>query len=649
QYEASYYGNTALSGSPILTRCESTIDYDWGDGSPAPGVPADDFSVRWQGTFDFPAGETTFTATADDGIRVWVDGILVIDAWVDQPPTTYTATRTLSAGAHQVRVEYYERGWGAVARLGWGQGGGGGPCAASEYEATYYPNISLAGSPVLTRCEPAVDHSWGTGSPAPVVPVDNFSARWVGSFDFAAGETTFSATADDGIRVFVDDVIVIDAWVDQSPTTYMATRTLSAGTHAVRVEYYERGGGAVAQLSWTTASSAPTIVSRTPAPGATGVGLNVSPSATFSEAMDAGTITATTFTLSRQADSSPVAATVSYDPTTHTATLDPSSDLQPGTGYQATVEGGAGGVTDSSGTPLGADSTWTFTTASAPNQPPAAQISAPTAALTWKVGDAIMFSGQAVDPEQGALPASALSWRLLMQHCPSNCHSHTLQTWAGVASGSFSAPDHEYPSYLELELTATDAQGATDVETVRLDPQTVIISFSTSPSGLELAVNASSQTTPFTRTVISGSTNSVSAPSPQTLAGTTYEFSSWSDGGGQTHNVTAPAGGATYTATYVIAPPRNTTLPVISGQPRVGSTLTVSNGAWTGSQPMSFSYQWLRCSNNALASCTPISGQTASSYVLIAADRRQRIRARVTATNAGGSGQATSSATPPVK
>ncbi|HXG75975.1 MAG TPA: PA14 domain-containing protein, partial [Gaiellaceae bacterium] len=66
-----------------------------------------------------PGGETTFTATADDGVRVWVDGVLVIDAWVDQPPTTYTATRTLAAGSHQVTVEYYERGWGAVARVSW--------------------------------------------------------------------------------------------------------------------------------------------------------------------------------------------------------------------------------------------------------------------------------------------------------------------------------------------------------------------------------------------------------------------------------------------------------------------------------------------------------------------------------------------------
>ena len=82
-----------------------------------------------------------------------------------------------------------------------------------------------------------------------------------------------------------------------------------------------------------------------------------------------------------------------------------------------------------------------------------------------------------------------------------------------------------------------------------LDPLTVDLSFNTSPAGLQLGVNSSSQPAPFTRTVIIGSVNSMSAPSPQTLSGTTYAFSGWSDGGAQTHTVTAPATATAYTAT----------------------------------------------------------------------------------------------------
>jgi glucose/arabinose dehydrogenase len=191
-------------------------------------------------------------------------------------------------------------------------------------------------------------------------------------------------------------------------------------------------------------------------------------------------------------------------------------------------------------------------TITAGNTAPTATISSPASSLRWKVGDTVSFSGGATDPQSGTLPASALSWSLVLHHCDTggNCHQHPVQTFPGVASGSFSAPDHEYPSYLELTLTATDPGGLRDTETVRIDPQTVNLTFQSSPTGLQLAVGAASQATPFTRTVIVGSSNSVSAPSPQSLNGTSYGFSSWSDGGAQTHNITAPATATTYTATY---------------------------------------------------------------------------------------------------
>jgi chitodextrinase len=118
-FSAQYYGNMTLSGTPALQRCEAAINHSWGSGSPATGVPADRFSSRWTGTFSFTAGSHEFTATADDGVRVWVDGALVIDSWKDQPATAYRATRTLTAGDHGVKVEYYENGGAAVAKVSW--------------------------------------------------------------------------------------------------------------------------------------------------------------------------------------------------------------------------------------------------------------------------------------------------------------------------------------------------------------------------------------------------------------------------------------------------------------------------------------------------------------------------------------------------
>jgi hypothetical protein len=184
------------------------------------------------------------------------------------------------------------------------------------------------------------------------------------------------------------------------------------------------------------------------------------------------------------------------------------------------------------------------------NTPPTATITTPAAGTTWKVGDVLSFSGSATDPQDGALPASALSWELILHHCPSNCHTHPLQTFTGVASGSFTAPDHGYPSHLELKLTATDSGGLTDTESVLLNPRTVALTFQTKPSGLQLVVNGTQATASFTRTVIVGSTNSISAPSPQQKGGKTYAFASWSDGGAQTHNIIAPATATAYAARF---------------------------------------------------------------------------------------------------
>ncbi len=122
-----------------------------------------------------------------------------------------------------------------------------------------------------------------------------------------------------------------------------------------------------------------------------------------------------------------------------------------------------------------------------------------------------------------------------------------------MASGSFAAPDHDYPSYLELVLTATDSNGVSASVTRRIDPKTVTLAFQTVPTGLSLTVNGTASTAPFSRTVIQGSGNSLTATTPQTVGGAFHAFQSWSDGGSATHTLT-PTGSGTYTATYSTAP-----------------------------------------------------------------------------------------------
>jgi len=117
--KASYYANQTLSGAAAGERCEAAVDNDWGPGGPTgAGVGPDNFSARWVATRPFATtGSDTFTATADDGIRVHLDGTLVIDQWKDQSATTYTTSRQVTAGSHELKVEYYEHGGDAVTKL----------------------------------------------------------------------------------------------------------------------------------------------------------------------------------------------------------------------------------------------------------------------------------------------------------------------------------------------------------------------------------------------------------------------------------------------------------------------------------------------------------------------------------------------------
>jgi hypothetical protein len=104
----------------VLVRFDDQIFDDWGNGSPDPLIPNDDFTVRWTAALTTPAAGTwTFYTTTDDGVRLWIDGELLIDQWVPQSPTEWSAQIDLAAGPHLLRMEYYEAGGGAIAVLEW--------------------------------------------------------------------------------------------------------------------------------------------------------------------------------------------------------------------------------------------------------------------------------------------------------------------------------------------------------------------------------------------------------------------------------------------------------------------------------------------------------------------------------------------------
>jgi len=118
-WQRQHWRNHEGLGRPEV-RCEpGPIDYDWGYGSPDGEQPTELFMLRWSGTWEFEAGPYDFVARADDGLRLWVDGEPIIDAWRQQPPTDFTARRVMTAGRHAVRLDYYEATSIAVIRLAW--------------------------------------------------------------------------------------------------------------------------------------------------------------------------------------------------------------------------------------------------------------------------------------------------------------------------------------------------------------------------------------------------------------------------------------------------------------------------------------------------------------------------------------------------
>jgi len=190
------------------------------------------------------------------------------------------------------------------------------------------------------------------------------------------------------------------------------------------------------------------------------------------------------------------------------------------------------------------------------NRAPTATISAPSPSFLFKVGDVVPYAGSATDPDDGAVPDANLSWQILLHHCPEGiCHTHFFATGTG-SGGTITVPDHGDQSYFEFILTASDAGGLTDSDSVSIQPETASVTLLTEPSGLQVVYDGTSGTAPLVRTAIAGSTHTILAPSPQGAA----TFVSWSDGGAQEHNVSLGVADQTFTATFNAPPARSLTL-----------------------------------------------------------------------------------------
>jgi len=149
-----YYDNRDFTGATVA-RVDPTVNFNWGSGAPAPGIGPDTFSVRWTGQVQAQVTQTyTFYTTSDDGVRLWVNGAPIINNWTDHAPTENSGTIALTAGQrYDIRMEFYENGGGAVAKLSWS--GPSTPKAIIPQSQLYSSSAPPTGFAVKINYQPA--------------------------------------------------------------------------------------------------------------------------------------------------------------------------------------------------------------------------------------------------------------------------------------------------------------------------------------------------------------------------------------------------------------------------------------------------------------------------------------------------------------
>lgn len=275
--KGEYYDNMDLSGLK-LTRTDANVDFEWGTGSPAASIGSDTFSVRWTGTIKPNYSETyTFYLNADDGVRLWVDGQLLLNRWVNQAGQFSSGSIPLIAGQnYEIQIEYFENLSGAAVGLLWQSSS-----QAKEFvpqsqlyppaelpgvgvHGEYFNNMELTGAR-LERTDAVIQLAWGTDAPDTSLSSDQFSVRWTGTIKPKYSETyTFYAWVDDGVRLWVDGQLLLDSWLNQSGVfTSLSIPLIANQRYDIKMEYFENEGGAAAGLSWSSASQTKQVVPQT--------------------------------------------------------------------------------------------------------------------------------------------------------------------------------------------------------------------------------------------------------------------------------------------------------------------------------------------------------------------------------------------------
>jgi glucose/arabinose dehydrogenase/PKD repeat protein len=187
------------------------------------------------------------------------------------------------------------------------------------------------------------------------------------------------------------------------------------------------------------------------------------------------------------------------------------------------------------------------------NLPPEPVITTPTSTQEFSVGEGLTLAGSASDPEDGALGDTELTWEVRQHH---HTHFHPYLDPTPGNNLTVTGPEPEdfnstEDSYLEVLLTATDSNGLSRTVSRAMQPRRVDLTFQSVPSGFDLVVEGQQITAPTTLVGWKDWKIEVGAPDQLDDSGVPYQWTSWSDDGSQTHEVTVPGVPTTYTANFV--------------------------------------------------------------------------------------------------
>lgn len=281
-----YFSNTNLDGS-VVVRLDESIDFDWGAGAPMPGMAADYFAVVWSGEIEAPAtGEFTFIIAADETAQLMLSDRLIAATGPERHGAeTVGAAISLEGGKrYPLKLTYFDWTGVARARLQWQ--GPGLPKSVIPRErlfaksllpdhtanvsglhgllGTYYKDAEFSGA-TSTRIDPTIDFNWSEREPLPGFSRTNLSVRWSGQVKADHSEEyTFYVFANDGVRLWVDDKLLIDRAEQSWVTETAGSLPLVAGEkYDLRLQLQSRSVGAAARLMWSSASISKTNIPAT--------------------------------------------------------------------------------------------------------------------------------------------------------------------------------------------------------------------------------------------------------------------------------------------------------------------------------------------------------------------------------------------------